>query len=503
MAKVRGTIIKVPDHNPGLLMVEGEQRAFTLQGLWRSSLAPALNQVVDVEVDGSGALSSLTAVDPQQLAKERLNQLGEVAQQQGKQVADLARAGVGALASRMGKVALGATAVLWIAWFFLPAVKMSVFGISRSATFWEVLGSGLGPQGFDQQSHGPFAFLGLLAIAAPLVAPFLKTSRARLLNAAPLLYLVLTVVKVRWQLGSAMGQANGAMGRLDPAMAKMVAEMTDTAVKSLMSALSIGWGGYALVAAALVLAVRVLGARPSAAALVLALSTALGVAAGCGGDGPGGGPPAKPGTVNPTGAMSVLSQTVSMKDALEAGNGALLASNLQLVSITGAQQMVQPALALSAEQSPLTITGAAGGTATCTATGCVYDKYSTSGKVTFNGNVTATPAAGGTRVTAHLTITQMTSGSIPGIESLDYVISAELTFTANSIDGYIKSNAHAVAKSAGYNITEDLYNEIRYHMLGLTAGKAVSGSIYAKWAITIAGYPGGQAYEATITYPAS
>lgn len=265
MTKVRGTIIKVPDHSAGLLMVAGEQRPFALQGIWRSAAAPTLNQVVDVEVDGSGTLISLTAVDAQQLAKERLNQLGEVAQEQGKQMAGLARAGVGALASRMGRVALGATVALWIAWFFLPAMKISIFGISRSATFWEVLGSGFGQGGLTEGSHGPFALLGLLVIAAPVAAPFLRMSRAHLLNAAPLLFLALTFLKVRWQLGSAVEQAQGAMGRMDPGMAKMVNELAETAVKSFMSAISVGWGTYVLVAAALVLAVQVLRGRSSAA----------------------------------------------------------------------------------------------------------------------------------------------------------------------------------------------------------------------------------------------
>jgi hypothetical protein len=37
-----------------------------------------------------------------QLAKERLNQLGGAAQEQGKQAADMARKGFGVLAARMG-----------------------------------------------------------------------------------------------------------------------------------------------------------------------------------------------------------------------------------------------------------------------------------------------------------------------------------------------------------------------------------------------------------------
>jgi hypothetical protein len=128
----RATIIKVPDNNPGLLVVDGAQKPFVLPGVWMSPVAPAPNQVVDVVVDSAGAVTSVTAVDPQQLAKERMNQLSGAAQEHGKQAADMARAGVGALAARMGKVALGASVGVWIAWFFLPAVVVSMLGISRS-----------------------------------------------------------------------------------------------------------------------------------------------------------------------------------------------------------------------------------------------------------------------------------------------------------------------------------------------------------------------------------
>lgn len=38
--KVRGTIVKVPDTSPGLLFVNGQQKSFTLEGVWQSSSSP-------------------------------------------------------------------------------------------------------------------------------------------------------------------------------------------------------------------------------------------------------------------------------------------------------------------------------------------------------------------------------------------------------------------------------------------------------------------------------
>jgi negative regulator of sigma E activity len=96
--------------------------------------------VVDVDLDGAGNITAITAVDAQQLAKERLNQFSGVAQQQGKQVAEMAKVGVGALAARMGKVPLIAAVAACVAWFFLPAGGLNLgFLGSKSLTFWELL----------------------------------------------------------------------------------------------------------------------------------------------------------------------------------------------------------------------------------------------------------------------------------------------------------------------------------------------------------------------------
>jgi hypothetical protein len=262
----RGTIIKVPDATPGWIVVDGAQKSFRLEGVWMAPMAPSVNQVVEVQTDSAGAVVSVTALDPQQLAKERLNQLGGAAQEQGKQAADMARKGFGVLAARMGKVALGASAVLWLAWFFLPALKFSMFSVSTSLTFWDVLGTNLGHRGVAVESHGLFALLGFAAIVAPFAAPFWRHPWARFLNAAPLVYVVVAFVRVRWGISSAASAA-GQMGRagagmISPEMQTYVDQMTKAAVKSVTDAMSIGFGAYVLLAAAIVLALHALKAAP-------------------------------------------------------------------------------------------------------------------------------------------------------------------------------------------------------------------------------------------------
>src|SRR5277367_1801433 len=89
--KQRGNIIKVPDSTPGIVFVNGQQQFFTLERVWKSPVAPVVNQTVDVEFDSVGAIAAVTVVDSQLANKERLNQLSGVAQERGKEAAKLAQ----------------------------------------------------------------------------------------------------------------------------------------------------------------------------------------------------------------------------------------------------------------------------------------------------------------------------------------------------------------------------------------------------------------------------
>lgn len=208
--RIRGTVVKVPDANPGLLFANGQQKSFVMEGVWRSPQAPAPNMTVDVEVDGGGRITGITAVDPQQIARERMQQLSGVAQERGKEAAKLAQQGVGALAARMGKVALGATVLVWIAWFFLPAATFGG-GLTAAAnlTFWNLLGidfnSPLAVLG-NASEHGFLAFLGLACIVAPFVAPFITAPWSKYLNAAPLGIVAVGFIAIYMEENKAFGE---------------------------------------------------------------------------------------------------------------------------------------------------------------------------------------------------------------------------------------------------------------------------------------------------------
>jgi hypothetical protein len=197
-SKSRGTVIKIPDSNPGIIFVNGEQKSFALENIWKSPLAPAPNMTVDVEFDSAGAISAITTVDSQQLAKERMNQLSGVAQERGKEAAEFAKKGIGELATRMGAVALASAVLVWIAWFFFPAAGVDAGGGKLSFTFWSLTGVDFKnlESVANGGSHGLFSFLGLLAIAAPFAVPFVRASWSKYLNAAPLAYVVIGLILI-------------------------------------------------------------------------------------------------------------------------------------------------------------------------------------------------------------------------------------------------------------------------------------------------------------------
>jgi len=128
----RGTLIKVPDATPGLLLLNGRQYSFTLEGVWRSALAPAPNQSVTVDLDSAGVVLSVSVVDQQQIAKEKLAEISGVAQERGKVVVGQIQSGIGALSARMGAVTLG-IAVLIRARSWMPDMPAPGCGLSASA----------------------------------------------------------------------------------------------------------------------------------------------------------------------------------------------------------------------------------------------------------------------------------------------------------------------------------------------------------------------------------
>ncbi len=260
--RMRGTVIKIPGSTPGLILVNGQQKAFLLENVWLSPVAPMANMTVEVSTDASGAIAAMTVVDAQQLAREKFEQFSGVAQAHGKEAAGAATQGILSMAGRMGKTSLILTVLFWIIWFGMPAVALTTPMFDKSFTFWEMLG-------IDWRttltSHGLFSLAAVCAIAAPFAVPFIRDQRARWLCAAPLAATVVGMLAILSEVHDLIKDVQGIAGR---ALTRQMGQM-----------FSIRPGVYLLIVLGVLLAMRAIRlgrSKSSGPLLALVLITILG-----------------------------------------------------------------------------------------------------------------------------------------------------------------------------------------------------------------------------------
>jgi hypothetical protein len=229
--KKRGRVLR--DVGPGLLMVEGQQYPFSLEGIWKSDVPPKPGMVVEVEFYKEGKIIAIYAVPESQLAKEQAE--AEMTVARGKGAALASR-----MVARFGVPSLIAAGLLIIGWFFLSTVTVQLpFMGKLEFTFWQVLGylnvnNGLqllernGPP-----STGFYGFLALVALVGPFVHHLWKDKRAALGGMAPLVFMVIVGLMIR---SSIQGAFSG--GGSDPA--GVARQMQEEAMK----AVSLGFGAY-------------------------------------------------------------------------------------------------------------------------------------------------------------------------------------------------------------------------------------------------------------------
>jgi hypothetical protein len=235
MAK-RGKILRDANAGPGLLMVEGQQYQFSLEGVWRSEQAPRPGLTVDVDFDPSGQIVAITAVPESQLAKEQAEVALRGAKDQGKKMFDKAVAAV-------GLPNLVAGVLLLISWTYLTAASMQLpIGGKIEFTFWQILGFLNSSNVLEMMERagrgagaGIYGFLAIVCLAGPFVWVFWKDKRAHLAGAAPLVFMVIVGIMLRSSLSSAMGGG---------VAAGPYADIQKQATDEMMKAFSYGLGTY-------------------------------------------------------------------------------------------------------------------------------------------------------------------------------------------------------------------------------------------------------------------
>jgi hypothetical protein len=236
----RGKVLRDPYAGPGLLMVDGQQYSFGLEGVWRSEVPAKPGLVVDVEFDPAAKITGITAVPEAQLAKEQAQLALDAARNKGGEL-------FGKLVAKVGMPNLVTGAVIAISWVWLTAVSISLPFGKMEFTFWQILGFLNTNNIMDvmerngHPSAGIYGLFALICLAGPFIHFFWKDKRAVLGGLLPLAFMVIVGIMVRSSLTNAMGGA--ASGPY--------ADVQNQAQQEIMKAISMGMGTYLSLAASL------------------------------------------------------------------------------------------------------------------------------------------------------------------------------------------------------------------------------------------------------------
>ena len=231
----RGKVLRDPCVGPGLLIVEGQQHQFFLEGVWRSDVPPKPGLMVDVEFNAQGEVCAINAVAESQLAKEQAEIALGAAKKKGAALAS-------SIVAKFGSTQLVAAGLLLFSWSSLTAVSVQLpFPGRLEFTFWQVLGY-LNSDNFSQvlERHrslgsGFYGVLAVVAICGPFLRHFWKDKRAALGGLLPLTFMLIIGLLVRSNVQSSLASpSDGLFGNLQ-----------QQAQEELMKAISLGIGAYA------------------------------------------------------------------------------------------------------------------------------------------------------------------------------------------------------------------------------------------------------------------
>ena len=192
----RGRILRDTTTGTGLISANGIQYEFKLEGMWKSDISPKQNMVVEFELDNKGSISSLSAVDETELAKEQAEKAMLAVKAKGLST-------IIGISSTVGKPILVASGTLLASWFFLNTVNLNVYNQNIGINFWNLLGlanSSGGIEGLTSLANGGskgiYGLLAIASLAGPFIYHFWKTNVAHLGNCLPLVTMLLTLFSI-------------------------------------------------------------------------------------------------------------------------------------------------------------------------------------------------------------------------------------------------------------------------------------------------------------------
>lgn len=253
---LRGKILRDTNAGAGLLFVNGEQKAFTLETHWKSSTPPKVGGVVDVALLENGEVATVHAVEDTTLAKEQARKGLELALVHGKKWGGLIHA-------RVGTHTLVAMGLVAVAWLMLTTVSVRIStSNSAGASFLDILRminsnrelASLGS--LKYLSSGIYGWLMAIALLAPALPHFLSNKHLRLAYCAPLAYMLAIAGLLFFSIRDSVSQARGAMSAFggDARARAMADEMMSEMLAMTWQAISLGLGFYLAIATASYLA---------------------------------------------------------------------------------------------------------------------------------------------------------------------------------------------------------------------------------------------------------
>jgi hypothetical protein len=248
---MRGKILRDTNAGDGIIHINNEQKPFTLEKNWRSSTPPKVGGIVEVELNESGNIVSLQAVDDAAIAKEQAQKALELASAQGK-------AWFGVLLTKVGIPTLVSIVVLACAWLLLSTVNVQISaGQKESVTFYQILkvvntSAGLdGIGGLRYASAGVYGFFLFIALLAPLFSHFHANKFLKLGYFAPLAFMLIIGASVYMSIRDGVEQARGLAGSFGGSQGAAMAESMMSEMMSMtMRAISLGMGFYLALAIA-------------------------------------------------------------------------------------------------------------------------------------------------------------------------------------------------------------------------------------------------------------
>jgi len=194
----RGKVLRDPHAGPGILIVEGRQYRFWLDGSWNSDVPPKPGLAVDVIFSAQGQIQEITVVSEAVLERAHAER-ARVAR----------KTSYAAFLEALGQNALPLAAglALPLSWMSLAAVSVTSPASGRAdLTFWSILallsahGSSDLTQLSESSSAGIYGLLAVLCVIATLIGSLWRRKAANFGGLAPLTFVVWVSVMTRKHL---------------------------------------------------------------------------------------------------------------------------------------------------------------------------------------------------------------------------------------------------------------------------------------------------------------